>query len=235
MTLNDDIEREVKDILRFRWNVQAGRVVPAPESLGLGNDARTFDEATVLYADMTASTALVDAHDPEFAAEVYRSYLVSAARIIKSEGGAITAYDGDRVMAVFIGDTKNSSAARTGLKINHAVTKIINPAIKAQYSQKNYTLRHVVGIDTSSLFVARIGVRNDNDLVWVGRAANHAAKMSAINEPGYGVYISDAVFKRLMKEVKYSSDGNGELMWEQRSWKAMGGLTIYRSGWTWAV
>ena len=33
-----------------------------------------------------------------------------------------------------------------------------------------------LGIDTSKLFVARTGIRKSNDLVWVGRAANYAAK-----------------------------------------------------------
>jgi class 3 adenylate cyclase len=43
-----------------------------------------------------------------------------------------------------------------------------------------YQLKHVIGIDSSSLFACRIGIRNDNDAVWVGRAANYAAKLSAI-------------------------------------------------------
>jgi len=70
-------------------------------------------DATVLYADMSGSTKLVDAFtSPKFPAEVYKCYLSCAAKIIKAGGGSITAYDGDRVMAVFLGDSKNSSAAR---------------------------------------------------------------------------------------------------------------------------
>jgi class 3 adenylate cyclase len=74
-------------------------------------------------------------------------------------------------MAVFIGDSKNTSAARAALKINWAVHKIVNPALLKTYTSSLYNLKHVIGVDTSSLLVARIGVRNDNDLVWVGRAA----------------------------------------------------------------
>ena len=83
-------------------------------------------------------------------------------------------------MAVFIGDAKNSSAARAALKVNFAVQKVINPAIQERYPSEGYTIKHVVGIDTSHLFVARTGIRGGaNDLVWVGRAANYAAKLSA--------------------------------------------------------
>ena len=50
----------------------------------------------------------------------------------------ITAYDGDRVMAVYIGDSKNSSAVRTALKLNFAVERIINPGITDIYPRSRY-------------------------------------------------------------------------------------------------
>ncbi len=181
---------------------------------------------------MTGSTKLVDGHIPQFAAEIYKTYLVCAARIIKAKGGKITAYDGDRIMAVFEGDYKNSAAAEAALKINFAVPKIINPAMLKVYTSQTFRLRHRVGIDTSPLFIARIGVRNDNDLVWVGRAANHAAKMTEIAEDNT-VFVSEAVFKKLSDNSKLSKDGT--LMWETRTWPQMGGIPIYRSTWSWPV
>jgi class 3 adenylate cyclase len=51
-----------------------------------------------------------------FAAEIYKTFLHCAAKIIRSEDGVITAYDGDRIMAVFIGNAKNTSAVRAALK-----------------------------------------------------------------------------------------------------------------------
>lgn len=109
-----------------------GQAVPESEALSLGKSSVKLD-GTVLYADFFAFTNLVDQFDAWFAAEIYKTYLHCAAKIIRSEGGSITSYDGDRVMAVYIGDDKNSSAARTALKINYAVSKIINPAIQKQY------------------------------------------------------------------------------------------------------
>ncbi len=91
--------------------------MPDTDDLRLGNDAVLL-EGTVLYADLSGSTKMVDTCKRHFAAEVYKAYLYSTARVIGSEGGEIVAYDGDRVMAVFIGDGKNTSAVRCGLKIN---------------------------------------------------------------------------------------------------------------------
>lgn len=232
MALKDDLEKEVARIFREQWTERDGRSVPEPEDLGLGNDAVKLD-ATVLYADMSGSTALVDQEPAHFAAEVYRSYLTCAARVVKANDGAITAYDGDRIMAVFIGERKNSRAAKSGLQINWAVQEIVNPALARHYANKTYRLAHVVGIDTSPLFVARIGVRNDNDLVWVGRAANYAAKLSAIDQDNT-VFITDSVFRGMADDVKFGGTGK-QLMWEQCTWNAMGGATIHRSKWRWAI
>ena len=111
MTFKTDLESEVKEIFESKWKEREGQVVPDPEALKLGNDAVKL-KATVLYADMADSTDLVDNNKPHFAAEIYKAFLRCAARIIKNEQGTITAYDGDRVMAVFLGDSKNTSAVR---------------------------------------------------------------------------------------------------------------------------
>jgi class 3 adenylate cyclase len=231
MGMTQELQAEVAKVFKERWSECDGRAVPDPDDLGLSNDGVNLD-ATVLYADMAESTDLVDTKKAEFAAEVYKTYLICAARIIKDEGGSITAYDGDRIMAVFVGDTKNSTAARAALKINGAVIDIINPALVTQYSNSSYRVRHRVGIDTSSTFVRRVGVRNDNDLVWVGRAANYAAKLCAIPENNT-VFISEAVFNRLQDASKYGGNPR-QLMWRERKWSQMGDKRIYSSAWKWS-
>jgi class 3 adenylate cyclase len=107
-----------------------GVTVPEPSNLQLGNDGVSL-EATVLYADMAGSTNLVDEQSPKLAAEVYKCYLACAARIIKQEEGSTTAYDGDRIMDVFIGNVKNTTAARTAMKIHWAVKNIVIPPLRS--------------------------------------------------------------------------------------------------------
>lgn len=235
MSFASDIETEVKRIFREQWTVTKATVVPDTASIALEkNVAKEIESGTVLYADLSGSTSMVNTKKREFAAEVYRAYLYSAAQIIRGEGGDITAYDGDRIMAVFLGDMPNSNAARSALKINYAVSKIINPAIAAQYSNNNpYVVKQVVGIDRSPLFVARTGVRGDNDLVWVGRAANYAAKLTEISNDA-ATFITGDVFDKLSNDVKFGGMTN-ELMWKERQWSQMNNMRIYSSTWTWAL
>ncbi len=233
MGLKADLEGEVKAIFGDEWETRKGEKVPEPGELRLNsNDAVTLD-ATVLYADIASSTDLVDARDADFAAEVYEAYLRCAARIIKDEAGTITAYDGDRVMAVYIGGLKNTSAVRAALKINYAVQEIITPLLKKQYGDETYKLRQVVGIDTSELWIARIGVRNNNDLVWVGRAANYAAKLCSMNGTPR-TYITEDVYRMMKDEVKHSGKDKTP-MWKQVNWPARPNITVYGSTWWWRV
>lgn len=129
MALRNDLETEVQRIFRSLWSERDGQVVPEAENLKLGNDAVKLT-ATVLYADMADSTKLVDGYTPQFAAEIYKSFLHCAAKIVRAEGGVITAYDGDRLMAVFIGNMKNTSAARSALSLTGSFVTLSIPPSK---------------------------------------------------------------------------------------------------------
>src|ERR1700757_3834644 len=116
MSLADDLVKEVHTIFTSPWTTRDSEKVPEDEDQKLGNDGRRID-AAVLYADLADSTELVSRYKDEFAAEIFKAYLISACRIIRSNDGVITAFDGDRVMGVFVGGWKNTNAARTALQI----------------------------------------------------------------------------------------------------------------------
>ncbi len=148
--------------------------------------------------------------------------------IIRNNSGVITAFDGDRVMAVFIGNRKNSSATKAALQINF-ITNKINSQIKLAYPNTSYQLQQSIGIDTSSLFVSRTGIRDSNDLVWVGRSANYAAKLCSLGSSNYSVFITQEVFNKLSNDVKVGGDPP-QTMWQKTIWKEIG-IIIYQSGW----
>jgi len=233
MTLLTDLKDEVAEIFRERWAESDARIVPKPEDLKLSNDARRFERATVLYADLSGSTSLVDNKEWSFAGEIYKSYLACAARIIRSLDGEITAYDGDRIMAVFISDAQTSNAAKCGLQIHWAVRNIVNPALKTQYQNSDYVVKQVVGIDTSEVHAARIGVRGGNDLVWIGGAANYAAKLTECRND-YPTWLTENAYKRLADWAKFSAQNHAN-MWKKFKWTTMNDLPCYGSNWTWEL
>lgn len=227
-----DLTTYVKETFEETWQSRNGQVVPDPKALGLGNDTIVFDRATVLYADISGSTAMVDKSYWFFAAEVYKNFLYCAARLITDSGGTITAYDGDRIMGIFIGDDQTPSAVKCAFKINYATKAIIVPAMKAKYTT-DFNLQHVVGIDTSQIRVARTGSRGFTDLVWVGRAANYAAKLTELSAY-YSTWITQAAFDKLDQSTWYGADKK-TVMWAHAPWPAMNNAKVYGSTWWWEI
>lgn len=231
MTVEEELNERADTILDETWDIRNGQVVPETEDLGLGNKAVRLS-ATILYADLADSTELA-MYNQEIAAELFKTFLAISSYLIGLRGGEIRSFDGDRVMAVFLGDYKNTSAAKCALHINWAFLNIIKPKFQARYAKLGdgtYKLAHCVGLDTGDVLVVRGGIRNNNDLVWVGQAPNIAAKLSSIREESYYSYLTKPVYDALNGVAKTT---NGQDMWERRTWT--NGLVnpIYRSSWTW--
>lgn len=229
MSIADDIKNNASTTFKTMWETREGQKIPEPKDLKLGNEAVHFDRVTVLYVDLDQSTLLVEDYWWEFAAEVYKTYLYAASRLINDAGGGIVSYDGDRVMGIFIGGNQCNDAVRCALKINYAVKHYVQTELKNQYTNSTYEIRHVVGIDTSEMRVARTGVRGDNDLVWVGNSANLAAKLNT-ESPEYATWITDRVYKHLNDDQKLSRETN---MWKKWKWSKHNDDIIYSSSYWW--
>jgi class 3 adenylate cyclase len=223
--LKDELVRDVDGIFRYAWPATAARIVPQPGDIPLGDSAKELEQAVVLYADLDGSTVMVDSMPWWFCAQVYKSFLQCAAKIIRFEGGVITAYDGDRIMAIFIAPDGCDRAVRTAHKLYWIVANVINQTIAAKYPSSSFRVRHSVGIDSSRLHAVRTGIRGDNDIVWVGSAANHAAKLTTLGaDPP--TWITKPVYEALNDRFRTSSDC---AIWEPRLWTQRENQLIYCS------
>jgi len=236
--IRTDIQEEVEGIARLVWNVVAARDVPRPEDVALGTGAKTVN-VTMLYADLADSTKLSMLLPPEGLAEITKSFLVAACRTIRFHGGHIRSFDGDRVMGVFSGDEKGNRAFTAALEIGWYVDELIKPRFLAKYPQigaAGLSISHGVGIDAGEVFVARTGIRRHNDLVWVGRAPNIAAKLSSIRNRGYTIYTTWSALQEardLWLSKPYGTPPN-VVIWEHFNWTdAPSGFVeeIYATSW----
>jgi class 3 adenylate cyclase len=158
---------------------------------------------------------MVDQLSPKLAAEYYKAFLLCAGKLIRTEDGTITAYDGDRIMAVFVGGEQSGQAVRTALKLNWAVQNVINPQFSATYEQYHRPLQHTVGIDRGQLLVAKTGVRGENDLVWVGAAANYAAKLNSFDglDPLFPIRATKQVIDSIGLDA-FTFSSTGATVWD---------------------
>ena len=224
-----ELTKVVDDIFGTTFEEREGRKVPETTDVALANGAVKID-ATFLYADLAGSGRIAQLCPWETTAKIIRAYLDCAVRLIRAYGGEIRSFDGDRVMGVFMGDNKNSDASKCAREILWTTEKIIQPKATSKFaSVRNNVVkvRQACGLDTGIARAVRAGIRNNNDLIWVGRAPSFAAKLSDVREYPYCTFISEAVYKRLNDSAKTP---DGKTIWERRSLKfADTEQIIYRS------
>jgi len=95
-------------------------------------------------------------------------------------------------------------------------------------------LGQTVGIDRSRIYASRAGIRNNNDLIWVGRAPNIAAKLSSFRN-GFHTLITSDVYNVMLDEAKYGGMPSVN-MWtplDLEISKTYGIGGVYGSRWWW--
>jgi len=233
MATIDDIKNDVDTVIATPWNKRSGNKVPSSEDVALSGGAVELD-ATYLYTDLANSSMIAKQFDQRIAAKIFKTFHSTSCRLIRKHSGTILSFDGDRILAVFYGDSKNSSATKCALNINYVVTEVIREKFESKYEvvrNADFRISHGTGIDTGTVLLVRAGVRGSNDLVSIGRGPNLAAKLSELRAAR--TYITSSVYKKIHETSKFGGDPK-ENMWKRCSWGFLGDkIIVYRSDWQW--
>lgn len=228
----DDLTGNVNDIFSTKFRSRNGKKIPDSGDLPLKNEAVKID-AAFLYADLAGSAKIAATCPWDTTAKIIRAYLECAVRLIRAYGGEVRSFDGDRVMGVFIGGQKNTNATLCAREIFWTTEHILQPRATAHFksvSNNNLKIRQACGVDCGEARAVRAGIRNNNDLIWIGRAPSFAAKLSDVREFPYCTFISKKSYDVLMDKAKKPNDLQ---IWERRTMKFAGkDEIIYRSKYT---
>lgn len=216
MSLSDDLKNDIKNQIDLVWSITLSTRVPISDQIVLRDGGVKID-ATYVYADLANSSSLAQTMKKEVTASIIRAYLAVATRTLKSYGGEVRSFDGDRVMAIFVGQNKETNAVRAALAINWAVHKILKEKVSNRWDDisKLWDLDHGIGIDTGEAMLVRAGVRADNDIISIGSAPNVAAKLSGLRDHNT-ITITRAVYDAMSNEVAFTSNQEGKKvnMWQ---------------------
>ena len=236
MGISKDLESDVQSTIDTLWSKRDGKKIPGTDEVALAGGAVEI-AATFLYADLANSSKMVKELDRRIAAKILKSFLGTSAKIIKKCNGKVVSFDGDRIMGVFHGGSKNSNAAKCALNIKYAVVQIIRPKFEKKYDavkNASFKIDHGVGVDTGTVLAVRAGARGSNDLIWIGRAPNLAAKLSDLRDSPYQSYITGSVFNKMSDASKFGGENKDKCMWEKMSWNFLEeNISVYRSKWHW--
>lgn len=223
----DSLCSHIDDNLDVTFDAADARVIPSTDTVALKSGAASVD-AAFLYADLAGSSKLAEVCPWQTTAKIIKAYLYVCSRIISVWKGEIRSFDGDRVMGVFMGETPCNDAVKCAREIDYTMYYALKPKAKAAFksvANNSIPLNHCVGVDYGRAHAVRGGIRNNNDLLWIGKPPSFAAKLSDIRNYPREVYISKRVFDRLNDDQKTY---DGKAMWETRDFEFAGNTeTVY--------
>lgn len=160
---------------------------------------------SILFADVTGSTALGEALDAEDVRALMRRYYEHAQRIIPNYGGTLEKFIGDAVMSIFgltrshDDDAERALAAALALRDAIAGDEILNPLLRLR-----------IGVNTGEVVATSDTSRGD--FLVTGDAVNVSARLQQGADPG----------EILASERTVNAARNAFLFGEERQLQAKG-------------
>jgi class 3 adenylate cyclase len=184
--------RENPDGMKFCGECGARLVTAAAER----SESRKL--VTILFADVTGSTALGERLDPEALRTLMGRYFATMRRIIEAHGGTVEKFIGDAVMAVFgipqLHEDDALRACRAAMEIRDALA-----ALNAELeTDRGFGIRFRTGVNTGEVVVGDPG--SGTTLV-TGDTVNTAARLEQAATPGE-VLIGNVTFSLVRDAVE---------------------------------
>lgn len=190
----DDVAEEIEIILGKEFSIEVSKTNEVPHADTAGITFPNLDEkyqsckiitTSVLYIDIRRSTQLSLEHKPETVAKLYSAFVRAMTRCAQYYGGHVRGIIGDRVMVIFNPSTAFEDAVNTAVLMNSVCKHHLN---------KYFTSNEItcgIGLDYGRMLATKTGIRrnganraNYRSLVWLGRPANVASKLTDIaNKP----------------------------------------------------
>jgi len=148
-------------------------------------------ESCVLYVDIRRSTHLNMTHKSKTVAKLYSAFVRAMTRCAVRHHGHVRGIIGDRLMVLFDPKDAFTNAVETAISMNSTARYVIDKHF--QYGE----IKCGIGIDFGKMLATKTGFQrrgheqqNYRSLVWLGRPANIASKLTDLaNKPRESVSL----------------------------------------------
>lgn len=229
----------VDNYLAGDYETSVPQGIPEPADIPLGKKAAKLD-ATALFIDLRQSSDITNSFRRQTAAKMLKAYFDGAVRIVRQNDGQVRSFNGDGMLALFVGDSRSNNAAMAVFQLKWFVQNVLHPKLNRLFDGnegargQRLSFNIGCGLDDGDIYAVRVGIRGTNDVAWVGRCTNTAAKLSDVLRGTSNIGVTRAVYDRLNGR-RLEKDGRQK--WSDEKWDTFGGLKrAYRtSNWWWGV
>jgi class 3 adenylate cyclase len=237
MSMLSDLNTQIDGYMAGQYKVTAKSGVPIPEDIPLGNEAAELNAAT-LFVDVRQSSDITNTFRRQTAAKIMKAYFVGAVKIVNTNNGYVRSFNGDGMLAIFVGEDRHDHAVKAAMQLKWFVNYVLEPKfrqyfnnnLKALGSALNFSIGS--GIDEGTIYAVRVGIKGTNDVAWIGRCTNTSAKLSGVTD---AIAITGAVYNNLSASLTHA--GDARFMWEQPFNLELGGVlrTVRATNFHWTI
>ncbi len=176
-----DLEKKRMNLGRYFSPGLAERLVADDRMTELGGQRKMV---SVLFADVTGFTTMVDANAVEDVVEVLNRFFETVVPVIFKHGGMLDKFLGDGVMAVFgipdPDDTDPVRAINCAVDIQKGIEKL-----REQLEADNlFPITVGIGIATGVALAGNIGTKNQMNYTVIGEPVNLAQRLESVCDRG---------------------------------------------------
>jgi class 3 adenylate cyclase/tetratricopeptide (TPR) repeat protein len=139
---------------------------------------------TVLFCDVTGSTALAESMDPEAWTGIMKEAFQYLIEPVERYGGTVARLMGDAILAFFGAPTAHEDDPQRAILAGLGIVENIQPYREKLRKEKGLEFNVRVGINTGLAVVGDVGSETAGEYTAMGDAVNLAARMEQTAAPG---------------------------------------------------
>jgi adenylate cyclase len=155
-------------------------------------------EICVLFADIRDYTSISEHMTPEDVIFFLNRYYERVVKAIHAEGGSVTSFMGDGIMAVFGAPNPLENPCRAALNASRAMLDAVGQLNAAPEADGSPPLKIGIGLHVGMAVMGHVGAMDRHDYTAIGDVTNTASRIEGLTKAaGFPIVCSKAVFEAL--------------------------------------
>ena len=172
---------------------------------------------TILFADVSGFTALLEKVDPEEVRNLINACFERLVPTVKKYEGTVDKFMGDEIMALFGAPIAHENDPERALRAALEMMEDI-----AAFNREHATALDIhVGINTGHVIAGEIGARGRRDYSVMGDAVNLAARLEDASPNGQ-IYIGPSTYRQTTALFDFEMLPPLKLQGKEKLWKSIG-------------
>jgi len=153
----------------------------APLAGPSGGDREVRKVVTLVFADVSGSTAMAESLDPETVRRIMARYFESMRPVIERHGGVVEKFVGDAVLAVFGIPVLHEDDALRAVRAAEEMREVLRDLNKELERDRGVSLRVRIGVNSGEVVAGNLSLGEE---FVTGDAVNVAARLEQAAPPG---------------------------------------------------